>query len=156
MIHPITSADLRALAEGHSVSGIRRVDSPLATPEILAMLTGIAAEIEKWFTPAAWLMIEDGEAVGLCSIKAVDPDGSIDIGYGVAPTRRKRGAATRAVADVVTWARTDPRVRHLTAETMPESGASPRILLANGFAQVGERIDVEDGRVWCWRRGCSD
>ena len=119
------------------------------------MLAGIAARIEAQFTPAAWLMVEDGQAVGLCSIKALAPDGSIDIGYGVAPSRRRRGAATRAVADVVAWARTDPRVRQLTAETVAEPGASPKILTANGFIQIGERIDPEDGRVWCWRRDCS-
>lgn len=156
MIHPITSANLRALAEGRSVASIRAADSPLATPEILTMLAGLAARIEHQFTPAAWLLVEGGEAVGLCSIKSVDLDGSIDIGYGVAPTRRRRGAATRAVADLVAWARSDPRVRQLTAETMAEPGASPKILLANGFVQIGERVDVEDGRVWCWRRDCSD
>ena len=120
------------------------------------MLAGIAARIEAQFTPAAWLMVEDGEAVGLCSIMLVGPDGSIDIGYGVAPTRRRRGAAMRAVADVVSWARTDPRVRQLTAETVGEPGASPKILSANGFVRIGERIDAEDGPVWCWRRDCSE
>ena len=118
------------------------------------MLAGIAARIEAQFTPAAWLMVEDGQAVGLCSIKAQTPDGSIDIGYGVAPTRRRRGAATRAVGEVVAWARADPRVRRLTAETLPEPGPSPKTLAANGFVQVGERIDPDDGRVWRWQCDC--
>ena len=120
------------------------------------MLAGIAARIEAQFTPAAWLMVEGGQAVGLCSIKALAPDGSIDIGYGVAPSRRRQGAATRAIGEVVAWAMGDSRVSQLTAETLPEPGPSPRILIANGFVQIGERIDPEDGRVWCWRRDCSD
>ena len=118
------------------------------------MLAVIAARIEAQFTPAAWLMVENGEVVGLCSIKALAPDGSIDIGYGVAPTRRRRGAAMRAIGEFVAWARGDSRVSQLTAETLPEPGPSPKILLANGFVQIGERIDPEDGRVWCWRRDC--
>ena len=154
MIHPVSSTDLHALAAGHGVGTIHPADSPLATPEILTMLADIAAQIEAHFTPAAWLMVEDDEAVGLCSIKARTADGSIDIGYGVAPTRRRRGAATRAVGDVVAWARADPRVRRLTAETLPEPGPSSRTLAANGFAQIGERIDPEDGRVWRWQRDC--
>ena len=145
---------MHALAAGHGIGAFRPADSPLATPEVLTMLADLAAQIEAQFTPAAWLMVEDGEAVGLCSVKACTPDGSIDIGYGVAPTRRRRGVATRAVGEIVAWADGDPRVRRLTADTLPQPGPSPKTLAANGFVQVGERIDPEDGRVWCWQRDC--
>ena len=156
MIVPVTSADLHGLAAGRCVAAFPPADSPLADPQILTLMADIAAQIEAQFTPAAWLMVDNGEPVGLCSIKALAPGGSIDIGYGVATSRRRQGAATRAVGEVVAWARADSRVNQLTAETLPEPGPSPRILIANGFVQIGDRIDPEDGRVWCWRRDCSD
>jgi len=44
----------------------------------------------------SWLMTADGEVVGLCSFKtAPDADGFAEIGYGVAPERRRLGHATR-------------------------------------------------------------
>src|SRR5580693_5133741 len=46
-----------------------------------------------------WLMGVDGEVVGLCGYKvAPAADGDVEIGYSVAPARRRLGYATRAVA----------------------------------------------------------
>jgi RimJ/RimL family protein N-acetyltransferase len=42
-------------------------------------------------------------------------------------------------------------VTALTAETSTSNEPSQRVLVRNGFVQVGERIDDEDGRLICWR-----
>ena len=73
----------------------------------------------------SWLMVANGEAVGLCSYKAPpDVQGDVEIGYGVAPERRRLGHATRAVALLVEAARRDDHIpvsyTHLTLPTNRE------------------------------------
>ena len=117
------------------------------------MLAGVAARVGESFSPASWLIVEDGEVVGMCSVTRPPSEGVIDIGYGIAPTRQNRGCASRAIGDIVAWARTSPDVRAITAETGIANVASQRVLERNGFVRVGERVDDEDGPLICWR--CS-
>ena len=96
-------------------------------------------------------MVTDGEAVGLCSYKAPpDAQGVVEIGYGVANERRRRGHATDAVARLVEAARGDERVRALTSETALANVPSQRVLEANGFVQTGRGMD-DDGETIVWR-----
>ncbi|MES2096395.1 MAG: GNAT family N-acetyltransferase [Pseudomonadota bacterium] len=118
----------------------------LAPPEIVDLLRGIAFEVGG---EAAWMMVADGEGVGLISIKERDSQGRWDIGYGVAPTREGRGHATAAVATLKAIARAKG-ARGLTAETLPDSGASERVLRRNGFACIGQYDHPEDGWVDQW------
>ena len=100
-----------------------------------------------------WLMVADGEVVGLCGHKGLPNEaGEVEIGYGVAPERRRRGYATRAVGVIIEAALADPAVRVLTAETALANHASQRVLEANGFAPVGRSHDDEEGETIVWRR----
>jgi RimJ/RimL family protein N-acetyltransferase len=124
--------------------------------ETLAMLRQLAESVRARFTPAAWLIVEDREVVGLCSIiKAPETIGLVEIGYGIAPSRRGRGAASRAVGDVLAWARADARVTTVTADTSIDNVASQRVLARNGFLRVGTRTDAEDGDMICWSADSS-
>ncbi|HEY1752119.1 MAG TPA: GNAT family N-acetyltransferase [Caulobacteraceae bacterium] len=99
-----------------------------------------------------WLMAADGEVVGVCSYKwPPTPQGDVEIGYGVAPERRRLGYAAQASKLIVEAARLDPRVRALTAETALGNAASQRLLAANGFFQVGRGRDDEEGETIRWR-----
>jgi RimJ/RimL family protein N-acetyltransferase len=113
-------------------------------------LNRLATEINAEFSPSAWMIVEDGEIVGLCSIVRVPQDGNIHIGYGVAPSRQGLGSTTRAIAQLLEWAWNDPRVALISAETGLENIASQRVLQRNGFIRTGERIDAEDGPLICW------
>jgi RimJ/RimL family protein N-acetyltransferase len=153
MLIEAKTEDFAALLRGEAPAPYRLCDSPLAPPEVLAMLAGLADRIGETFRPSAWMIVEDGEIVGLISpVDTLDLiDRSLRFGYGVAPTRQGRGAATRATADLVAWAREDARVQALTAETSVENLASQTVLARNGFQAVGEREDSEDGPLICWR-----
>lgn len=153
MLIEAKSQDFAALLRGEAPAPYRLCDSPLAPPEVLAMLAELADRIREVFSPAAWIIVEDGEIVGLISpTRPLDAeDRSLRIGYGVAPTRWGTGVATRAVADLVAWARSDPRIHALTAETSVDNPASQTVLTRNGFQAVGEREDSEDGALICWR-----
>nr|WP_295107456.1 GNAT family N-acetyltransferase [uncultured Caulobacter sp.] len=153
MLIEAKSDDFATLLRGEAPAPYRLADSPLTPPEVLAMLAKLADGIRLVFSPAAWLIVEDGEIVGLISpTRPLDAsDRSLRIGYGVAPTRRGKGVATRAVADLAAWARTDERVLALTAETAIDNPASQTVLARNGFQAVGEREDSEDGALILWR-----
>lgn len=152
MIIEATAHDFDALLEGTAPRNLRPVaDSAIASPDVLRMLADLAGNIRAMFAPAAWLIVEDGELVGLCSVVRPPSDGEIHIGYGVAPSRQGRGATTRAIADLLAWARADPRVQLVSAETGVDNIASQRVLERNGFVQTGERVDEEDGQLICWQ-----
>jgi len=153
MLIEAKTQDFAALLRGEAPAPYRLADSDLAPPEVLAMLAQLADQIRMVFSPGAWMIVEDGEIVGLISpTRPLDAaDRSLRIGYGVAPTRWGRGVATRAVADLAVWARADDRVLALTAETSIDNPASQTVLSRNGFQVVGEREDSEDGPLIMWR-----
>ena len=126
------------------------VDTVLAPLPVLEVLATLAASISAQFTPSAWMLVEGHEIVGLMSITRLPGPGEIHIGYGVAPIQQRRGAATRALAELVNWARQDDRVSRITAETGLDNIASQRVLERNGFVRIGGRIDDDDGPLICW------
>jgi len=154
MLIEATDAHFAALIAGEAPDGLTLAEGGVETPEMLAMLRGLSAEVGETFEPNAWLIVEDGEVAGLTSLVRTPYVGdTVMIGYGVAASRRRRGIATRAVADLLAWARSDHRVTTVTAETAIHNAASQRVLEANGFARSGEREDEDDGPLFCWSVG---
>lgn len=154
MIIKATANDFAALVAGKAPDGFYLVpDSDIAPSGVLTMLAELAARIRDDFEPAAWMIVEGCEVVGLCSATRVPENGELHIGYGVAPTRQGRGIATRAIGDLLDWARNDPRLRCVAAETSIDNLASQRVLERNGFVRRGERLDREDGQLICWIAG---
>jgi RimJ/RimL family protein N-acetyltransferase len=134
------------LADGTALAA-----TPVAGAEVLAMLAGLAEVIAEQFSPPAWLMISGDEVVGLLSITAIVGGDVVQIGYGVAPGSQGRGHARLAVAALLEWARGSGRVSAIFAETSVDNTASQRVLERNGFARTGERLDEQDGLLFCWR-----
>jgi RimJ/RimL family protein N-acetyltransferase len=152
MLIEATDADLASIIHGRSIASGVVAEGGLAAPETLLMLRELATVIRASFAPSAWLIVEEGEVRGLCSItKPPLPGGVIEIGYGVAASRWGRGTASRAIGQLLEWARSDSRVNAVIAETSVDNPLSQRVLERNGFARVGQRIDAEDGEVVCWR-----
>ncbi len=139
------------LVAGAAPNGFKMAPGGIESPEILQMLRELAASVSAHFAPAAWLIVEHNEVVGMCSVKAApSADAAVDIGYGIAETRRGRGCAGRAVANVIAWARADTRINILTAETSIDNIPSQCVLKRNGFVHTGNRMDDEDGMLMCW------
>lgn len=60
----------------------------------------------------------------------------VEVGYSILQPFQNRGYASEATAALVDWA-FQQQVSYVTAETLPELGASIRVLEKNGFSYVG-------------------
>ena len=122
----------------------------IAPSEVLPIIARMAANVRAGFAgESAWLVVADGEAVGLISYKRAPQDGSADIGYGIAASREGRGFATDAVRVLARQACAGGIAR-LTAETSLANRPSQRVLEKAGFERIGAREDAEDGPLVCW------
>lgn len=102
-----------------------------------------------------WLVVEQaaGEVIGEGGYKGPpDPDGVVEIGYAIVPSRRGAGYATEFARALVERAFADPRVRAVRATTLAEGGdsaASQGVLRRLGFNRGAESED-EGMRVVVW------
>ena len=100
---------------------------------------------------------ESKAPVGGCAFKGPpDPDGMVELAYGIDEGHRCRGYATEAAAALAEFAFTHDRVRVVRAHSKPDNGPSARVLEKCGFDRVGEVIDPEDGPVCRWERVRAD
>lgn len=88
MIQETTEQDYASLIQGLAPEGLRLAEGGITPSTVLIMLSGVADEVRRTFSPVSWLILADGEVVGLCSIVKPPSSGVVEIGYGIAPTQR--------------------------------------------------------------------
>ncbi len=77
---------------------------------------------------------EAGRIAGECGTKSrPGPDGSVEIGYGLAGPSRGRGLGGKAVAELVAWLEAQPDVRVIEAEVHMSNTPSRRVVENLGF-----------------------
>jgi len=147
---PMTDMDYAWLLAPEPRADLRLCAGGLAQDEVTAMLRGITAGLAAADARAlAWLIIENGEAVGMASFTRRGADGRYEIGYGIAPARQGRGVMTRALAALLPMLRADGH-RGLTAANSVDNRGSQRVLEKSGFVPAGTRDDPEDGLLNLW------
>ena len=72
--------------------------------------------------------------------------GQIEIGYGTMPSQRKNGYMTEALGAMVGWAKGQPSVLALLAETDEKNLASIRVVQKNAFELVEKK-----GEMLAWK-----
>jgi RimJ/RimL family protein N-acetyltransferase len=128
-----------------------RLSLPPGGVDEACVLRWLRRNLARFGQPGNWLVVAEGEVVGLCSHKtAPSADGAVEIGYAVAAERRRLGHATQAVSLLIRAARRDPRIRRLVAETAVGNLPSQRVLEANGFAKTGTGVDADEGDMIVW------
>lgn len=153
MLIEAEASDFALLLAGNAPkSFVLLPDCVIAPPDVLRMLSALAASIRPDFAPCAWMVVEGGEIVGLLSALRPPVDGELHIGYGVSPSRQRCGIASRAVMDLMAWAASDARLDRVTAETAVDNRPSQRVLEGNGFRITGTRDDPQDGHLITWER----
>ena len=85
------------------------------------------------------LALDDGRIVGITNVVNIVRGAfhSADLGYWVDASLVGRGVMSRAVALVIGHARDQLGLHRLQAATLVENAASQRVLMRNGFAQIG-------------------
>jgi RimJ/RimL family protein N-acetyltransferase len=96
----------------------------------------------------------DGTLIGVGGFKGeVSEDGTVEIGYSIAPAYRRRGLATEAARGMIEHAFSHPPVKRVDAHTLPEKNPSTKVLEKVGMRYVGTVVDPDDGEVWRWSLG---
>lgn len=85
--------------------------------------------------------LADGLAVGGIGFKGRPDDGSVEIGYGLAPSARGQGYAAEAVVALLAIAAAHG-VSRVVADTTPDNIASQRTLTRAGFRLVGTDAEL--------------
>lgn len=108
--------------------------------------------VDPWTHGFAIIDLARGSVIGSCGYKGPpDPDGVVEIAYGVDMAYQGQGYATEAARALVTYA-LGSNVRLVLAHTRPGPNASTGVLTKCGFKCVGEVVDPEDGLVWRWEK----
>jgi [ribosomal protein S5]-alanine N-acetyltransferase len=137
-------------AEAATVTEGGRLDDwaegfPAEGDQVIAPL--IAAE-PAWLGPFGHRLIverESGLVVGSLGLFWPPTDGAVELGYGVALSRRGRGYAPEAVRALTAHAYTAPEVKAVFAHVEPSNPASVRVLEKAGFTPAGP--GAEEGTV---------
>ena len=160
---PWTPAQLLAMLESverfESEAGLRLADglrdffvSGEVSPAWVEQLRA-APGPDPWTLGFAVVLRDDGPVIGSAGFKGPPgEDGSAEIAYGIAPGYQGKGFATEAARALVAFALERVDVTSMRAHTMPENGASGRVLANCGFQHIGEVTDPDDGLVWRWER----
>jgi RimJ/RimL family protein N-acetyltransferase len=138
---PKTRDEVRA-----QIAAMSATDKAQISPVWLTRLAS-SAPVDPWLHGYSLVERESDAIVGTCGFKGPPDDGVVEIAYGVSPEQRNRGYATEAAAALVAIAFRREDVRVVCAHTLPDSGASQRVLAKCGFERVGEVEDPEDGPV---------
>ncbi len=103
--------------------------------------------IRPW---TGYVAVIDSQCIGTCGFKSPPENGRVEIAYFTFPEYEGRGYATLMAHMLLEMARiTDPHIT-VIAQTLPQKGASTRILEKIGFKLTGSIHHPEDGEVWEW------
>jgi RimJ/RimL family protein N-acetyltransferase len=89
--------------------------------------------------------------VGWGGFKGPPRDGTVELGYEIAPGWRGRGLATAAARELLSTAFAAADVRAVIAHTLAEPSPSGRVLEKAGFAYEREVADDQVGTAWRYR-----
>ncbi len=122
-------------------------------PVALEALAATAAQYAHGGFEPPWigyLAVEGGLCVGTCAFKGAPRAGRLEIAYFTFPAHEGRRLATSMAAALVDIAGAAAPGVMVTAQTLPEEGASTRVLTRLGFQRAGTADDPDAGPVWEW------
>lgn len=130
-LYPVSNAVLASMIEKESDSELRQA----YTEMLKGCLNNPLQRI--WYTVWVIEKSDTHQWIGDFAFKGIDEAGKIEIGYGLKPEHQKQGYMREALAAIVQWARIQPEVRCIEAETEPDNHASRNVLLSVGFLPNG-------------------
>jgi ribosomal-protein-alanine N-acetyltransferase len=126
---------------------------PDSLRDVLGYLYGLYREHPEWEGWLAWYAVRiDNDCPILCGSIGFkgppDERGIVEIGYSVLPEFEGQGLATEMVAAIVQWAKNQPFVRRIEAETNINNKASIRVLEKNNFVDAGVGVESDTTRFF--------
>lgn len=110
-------------------------DAMETIPKIIKALerTGEPTGFESWM-----IITKDGrKIIGDVGFKGVpNPEGEVDIGYGIVEAERKKGYAYEAAEGLTDWALLQPDVKKITARCLLANIDSAKLLVKLGFSEI--------------------
>ena len=107
-------------------------------------------EEENWWTYFP-IHKQDNKLIGSGGYKGKPTsEGTVEIGYEIAPHFRNRGLATEMTKGLIENAFKDGRVKSIIAHTLGQENPSTKVLKKCGFIKIGEIEDTDDGLIWKW------
>jgi ribosomal-protein-alanine N-acetyltransferase len=114
------------------------------------ILPNVADTSTNYLYSTLWTLIskKDNKMVGdLCFVGAPNADGEIEIGYGTYDIFAGLGYMTEAVDGMILWAKKQPKIRAIIADTEKQNTASFRVLEKNDFVKIGENETLQKWRL---------
>jgi GNAT superfamily N-acetyltransferase len=156
-VRPARPEELQALIEGPEVfeqrfgcrvePGFSSFDGVLEHSLDLVTAGGVDP---AWSTHLFYAAAEDGGALlGIGGFKGPPADGTVEIGYEIAPAHRGQGRALAASIAMLGTARA-AGCRTVIAHTMAEENPSTSVLARLGFTRTETIDDPDDGPIWRW------
>jgi [ribosomal protein S5]-alanine N-acetyltransferase len=108
------------------------------------ILPHVADPQKNYLYSTLWTLISKAEnkMVGdLCFFGEPNQEGEIEIGYGTYDEFQNKGYMTEAVGGMIEWAKAQPNVRVIIADSTKNNKASLRVLEKNNFKEF-EKSDV--------------
>lgn len=105
------------------------------------IMPNVANEQQNFLFSTLWTIIlkESNKMIGdVCFKGEPNIDGEIEISYGTHFEFRRKGYMTEAVSEMLKWAKKQPDVRKVLANTEKSNLSSQRVLRNNGFSQIVE------------------
>ena len=156
ILHPLTPDELHLWAEDMPALEKKLNVSYRAEPMegfFLDIVRGQAditdGDPENYIWHTFWLIIRESDrvAVGSADFKDVpDGKGETEIGYGLGAEFEHNGYMTETVSAMCAWAKDQPGVRAVIAETETDNLQSQRILIRCGFEEY------DRGETLWWRK----
>lgn len=133
-LYPISDSEIARLVEAEADAEMKQAYSE--------MLEGCRRHPRQrlWYT--VWLMelkSQAGTIVGDFCFKGRNPDGMVELGYGLREGFCGKGYMTETVRAITGWALSQPGVTRVEAETEAQNLASQKVLTASGFVPLGIR-----------------
>lgn len=143
LLRPLTAASAQAIVDGRREPDWAADYPDSGDLEIARMVAGSPA-----LSPAAVdfgirqvVETETGLVVGGIGFFGPPENGWVEIGYGIVPSRQRRGYASEALAAMLAHAWSFHDVKEVRAGTTEDNPASQRVLAKAGFEYAGKDGD---------------
>jgi RimJ/RimL family protein N-acetyltransferase len=146
VLRPWTAAEATAV-QGGNRSARWADDFPAEGDHVIAGLLGANP---AWLSEHGHRLIVEGDSglvVGSIGLFWPPSEGTVEIGYGIVPSRRGRGYASEAARALAAFALTAPGVHTVVATVELSNPASARVLHNAGFELEATENDTARYRI---------